>query len=71
MNILRVGGLTAATSMMGFTAALGTAPAQAQPVNQDGLINVAVGDVTILEDRGRSPCDRTDLVQGCASYRHE
>ncbi|MEX5719174.1 hypothetical protein [Geodermatophilus maliterrae] len=25
-------------------------PASAQPVDQDGLVNVAVGDVTILED---------------------
>lgn len=32
-----------------FTAGLGTA--NAQPLNlQDGLVNVAVGDVTILED---------------------
>ena len=26
------------------------APSLAQPVQQDGLINVAIGDVTILED---------------------
>jgi hypothetical protein len=36
-----------ATAMMAFAVA---GPAGAQPVNQDGLVNVAVGDVTILED---------------------
>lgn len=47
MNILRTGGVTAVLSLV-FTGAMATpAPAQAQ---QDGLVNVAVGDVTILED---------------------
>lgn len=47
MNILRASGVTAASAML-FVGALG-APAQAQ-VTQDGLVNVNVGDVTILED---------------------
>ena len=46
MKMLRASGLVAA-STLAFTAMLG-APAQAQ--EQDGLINVVVGDVTILED---------------------
>lgn len=47
MNRLAVRG-TIAASALAFTTALG-APAQAQP-EQDGLVNVVVGDVTILED---------------------
>ena len=47
MNILRAGGVAAASTML-FVGALG-APAHAQ-VTQDGLVNVNVGDVTILED---------------------
>ena len=47
MNILRASGVAAASTML-FVGALG-APAQAQ-VAQDGLVNVAVGDVTILEN---------------------
>lgn len=46
MNRLRAGSVVAASTLV-FTAALG-APAQAQ--QQNGLVNVAVGDVTILED---------------------
>lgn len=46
MKILQAGGV-AAVSALAFTATLG-APAQAQ--DQDGLVNVVVGDVTILED---------------------
>lgn len=47
MNILRRGGvLTVFSLALGTTLAI---PAQAQP-QQDGLINVVVGDVTILED---------------------
>ncbi|PVG84307.1 hypothetical protein DDE18_01365 [Nocardioides gansuensis] len=47
MRILRSGGV-AAVSAIACSVALAT-PAQAQVV-QDGLVNVAVGDVTILED---------------------
>lgn len=47
MNILRASGVTAASALL-FAGALG-APAQAQ-VAQDGLVNVNVGDVTILQD---------------------
>jgi hypothetical protein len=47
MNILRASGVTAASALL-FAGVLG-APAQAQPT-QNGLVNVAVGDVTILED---------------------
>ena len=47
MNMLHKSGVVVASGLM-FTAALG-APAQAQ-VTQDGLVNVNVGDVTILED---------------------
>jgi hypothetical protein len=40
-----------ATLFAGTVLAVGVAtPASAQPVNQDGLVNVNVGDVTILED---------------------
>ncbi len=40
----------AATLIAGAALSVGVAsPAMAQP-NQDGLVNVAVGDVTILED---------------------
>jgi hypothetical protein len=46
-NILRVGGVAAASTMLCVTAFGG--PAEAQ-VEQDGLVNVNVGDVTILED---------------------
>ncbi len=46
MNMLHRSGVVVASGLM-FTAALG-APAQAQA--QDGLVNVNVGDVTILED---------------------
>ena len=46
MNRLRAGSVVAASTLV-FTAGLG-APAQAQ--QQDGLVNVVVGDVTILED---------------------
>ena len=47
MKILRASGVAASSTRF----AVGTlaAPAQAQ-VNQDGLVNVAIGDVTILED---------------------
>ena len=47
MNMLHKSGVVVASGLM-FTAALG-APAQAQ-VTQDGLVNVNVGDVTILQD---------------------
>ncbi len=47
MNMLHRSGVAVASGLM-FTAALG-APAQAQ-VTQDGLVNVNVGDVTILQD---------------------
>ncbi len=47
MNMLHRSAVVVASGLM-FTAALG-APAQAQ-VAQDGLVNVNVGDVTILED---------------------
>lgn len=47
MNLIRTGG-AAAASALAFTMALGV-PAHAQ-VTQDGLVNVNVGDVTILED---------------------
>ena len=47
MNILRKSGVVVATGLI-FTGALG-AQAQAQ-VTQDGLVNVNVGNVTILED---------------------
>jgi hypothetical protein len=40
-----------ATLFAGSVLAVGIAsPASAQPVDQDGLVNVNVGDVTILED---------------------
>lgn len=48
MRILRTGGV-AAVSAIACSVALAV-PAQAQPTIQDGLVNVAVGDVTILED---------------------
>ena len=44
MNILRASGVAAASTMI-FVGALG-APAEAR-VQQDGLVNVNVGDVTI------------------------
>ena len=47
MNIRRKSSLVVATGLI-FTGALG-AQAQAQ-VTQDGLVNVNVGNVTILED---------------------
>ena len=47
MNILRASGVVAASTML-MIGTLG-APAHAQ-VDQDGLVNVNVGDVTILED---------------------
>lgn len=47
MNRFTASGIVAA-SALAFTTALGV-PAQAQ-TQQDGLINVSVGDVTILED---------------------
>jgi hypothetical protein len=47
MTILRVGGVTAAASVMVISSAL-AAPAHAQAV-QDGLVNVAVGDVTVQD----------------------
>jgi hypothetical protein len=47
MNFLRAGSVAAASSLI-FTGAM-MAPAQAQP-QQNGLVNVNVGDVTILED---------------------
>lgn len=47
MKKTRAGGLVAASALT-LTAALG-APAEAQ-VEQDGLVNVNVGNVTILED---------------------
>jgi hypothetical protein len=36
-----------ATAMMAFAVA---GPAGAQPVDQDGLVNVAIGDIEILND---------------------
>ncbi|MGH3090883.1 MAG: hypothetical protein ACRDOG_00925 [Gaiellaceae bacterium] len=36
-----------ATAMMAFAVA---GPAGAQPVEQDGLVNVAIGDIAILND---------------------
>jgi hypothetical protein len=47
MKKTRAGGLVAASALT-LTAVLG-APAEAQ-VEQDGLVNVNVGDVTIAED---------------------
>jgi len=47
MNMLHRSGVVVASGLMSITA-LG-APAQAQ-VTQDGLVNVNVGDVTILQD---------------------
>lgn len=47
MNMLHKSGIVVASGLM-FTATLG-APAQAQVV-QDGLVNVNVGDVTILQN---------------------
>ena len=47
MNFLRASGVAAASTML-CVGAFGV-PAQAQ-VEQDGLVNVNVGDVTILED---------------------
>lgn len=49
MSIMR---RTIATAAVAGTLLAGglAAPAYAQPVNQDGLVNVNVGDVTILED---------------------
>lgn len=47
MNILRASGV-AAVSSLAFTGAM-IAPAQAQ-VQQDGLVNVSVGDVNVLND---------------------
>ena len=42
-----------ATLFAGTVLAVGIAsPASAQPVAQDGLVNVTVGDVTILENVG-------------------
>ncbi|KGH43255.1 MULTISPECIES: hypothetical protein [Modestobacter] len=43
---------TVATVFVGTAIAAGVAtPASAQPVNdQDGLVNVAIGDVTVLQD---------------------
>ena len=40
--------VTLSSSALMFAGVAGTA--SAQPVNQDGLVNVNVGDVTILED---------------------
>lgn len=48
MRMLLSGGV-AAISTIACSVALAT-PAQAQPTIQDGLVNVAIGDVTILED---------------------
>jgi hypothetical protein len=48
MRIVRVCGVAAATSVMACTGAL-VGPAQAQPM-QDGLVNIAVGDVSVLND---------------------
>jgi len=42
--------VTLSSSALMFAGVAGTASAQA--VNQDGLVNVNVGDVTILEDVG-------------------
>jgi hypothetical protein len=40
-----------ATTLISSTLVLGAAPmAGAEPVNQDGLVNVNIGDVTVLED---------------------
>ena len=51
MNIMRKAG--AAVALTGSLLLAGGAlagPAVAQPTTQDGLVNVNVGDVTILED---------------------
>ena len=48
MRILRSGGVAAISAIVCSVAL--SAPAQAQPTIQDGLVNVSVGDVTILED---------------------
>ena len=47
MNILRKSGVVVASGLI-FTGALG-APAQAATQTQDGLVNVAVGDITITD----------------------
>ena len=47
MKILRASGVAAASTL--FAVGTFAAPAQAQ-VNQDGLVNVNVGDVAILND---------------------
>ena len=49
MRIIRVCGVAAATSVMACTGALVPAHA-APPVDQDGLVNVSVGDIDILND---------------------
>jgi len=46
MNFLRAGSVAAASSLI-FTGAM-MAPAQAQS-QQDGLVNVAIGDITITD----------------------
>ncbi len=47
MNILRASGVAAASTML-FVGAF-AAPTQAAHTTQDGLINVAVGDITITD----------------------
>ena len=47
MNILRASGVAAASTMLVVGAS--GAPAQAAHTTQDGLINVAVGDITITD----------------------
>lgn len=49
MKMIRIGIATAATSALFVGASLGPAQA-AGPTTQDGLVNVNVGDVTVLED---------------------
>jgi len=51
MNIMRKAG--AAVALTGSLLLAGGAlagPAVAQPTQQDGLVNVAIGDVTVLQD---------------------
>jgi hypothetical protein len=48
--LLRTRKYLAATFATVAVVAIGAPVAGAQPVNQDGLVNVNVGDVTILED---------------------
>jgi len=55
-----------ATTLVSGSLVLGFAPvAGAQPVIQDGLVNVNVGDVTILEDVNVTVAALVDVVALC------